>query len=73
MDDPGIASQLDFTVKGRLEILFVEYEEAHKILRSAMESSMDWREDFRTHQDTYLMHSNWVHERRTKLDRIIQI
>ena len=73
MYDPGIASQPAFTVKGRLEILFVEYKEAHKILRSAMESSMNRREDFRAHQDTYLLHSNQVHKQRANLDRIIQI
>ena len=45
LDDPSIASQPAVPVKGRLEKLFLEYEEHHKNLMSALELSMNRDED----------------------------
>ena len=66
-------SQPALPVKGRLERLFLEYEEIHQNLKSAQESSMNWDEDFRSHQATYLLHTNLMEQLRKSLDRIIHI
>ena len=73
LESPGIGSRLAIIVKVRLEKLYLDYELIHRDLKSALETSMNRDEDFRTHVAMYTMHTNHVEAHCINLDKIIHI
>ena len=72
LEDLGLATRPAHQVKNWLNVLFTEYQDAHKDRKEEMATGVQG-EAFRKFQEDALMHSNWVHDQGIMLYRIIKI